>query len=251
MPTRISGIYKIVNKVNGKLYIGSAVDADSRFYFHKYGLKKGIHHSNHLQKAVNKYGIETFEFVLIEVIENPTKKLLEERENYWINFYDSANPQKGYNICPKAGTSLGFKHTKETLKHLKEIKSGKNNPRFGTKHTQETKEKMSKSALGRVITNEAKEKMRQAKLGIKLSPERCEQIRQRTLGQNNPFFGKHHTEESNEKNRQAHLGKPSPNKGKLFKRFCPKGHDKLIVGTIQHRCKECNHIRERLKSKGK
>jgi group I intron endonuclease len=250
MPKQISGIYRILNTINGKSYVGSAIDSDSRWYFHRYELKKSIHHSDHLQKAVNKYGIENFEFNVIETIENPTKELLEDRENYWIQFYDSANPEKGYNICPKAGTSLGFKHTEETLKHLKEIKSGKNNPRFGTKHTEETKQKMSKSQTGKKISAEAKNKMRLAKLGKKLSPERCEQIRQRTIGGQNPFFGKHHTEEANEKNRQAHLGKPSPNKGNL-KQFCSMGHDTFIVGRIQHRCRECNRIREKLRIRRK
>jgi hypothetical protein len=42
-----------------------------------------------------------------------------------------------------------------------------------------------------------------------------------------------HTAESNEKNRQSHLGKPSWSKGLLLKRFCPKGHDKLITGIYK------------------
>lgn len=68
MSKRISGIYRILNKINGKGYVGSAIDADSRWYFHRDELKKGTHHSDHLQKAVNKYGVENFEFIVIEVI---------------------------------------------------------------------------------------------------------------------------------------------------------------------------------------
>jgi len=48
-------------------------------------------------------------------------------------------------------------------------------------------------------TPEAKKKMSNAKRGKKLSPEHIEKIRKRMIGENNPFYGKHHSKESLEK----------------------------------------------------
>ena len=56
-----SGIYKIINNINNDFYIGSAKDLDKRKASHFYNLKTNRHINNHLQNAVNKYGIENFE----------------------------------------------------------------------------------------------------------------------------------------------------------------------------------------------
>ena len=54
---KISGIYKIVNKVNGKYYVGSSNDVlKTRFYEHKRLLTKNKHFNVKLQNAWNKYG---------------------------------------------------------------------------------------------------------------------------------------------------------------------------------------------------
>ena len=57
-----SGIYEILNTVNGKRYIGSAVYIVGRFARHRMHLRRGTHHSVHLQRAWNKHGEEAFEF---------------------------------------------------------------------------------------------------------------------------------------------------------------------------------------------
>jgi len=57
-----SGVYQIINLINNKIYIGSAIDFESRFKRHKNSLQKGKHHSILLQRAWNKYGGENFEF---------------------------------------------------------------------------------------------------------------------------------------------------------------------------------------------
>lgn len=59
------GIYKIVNKKNGKLYIGSSKTIERRLKDHRRLLSKGTHHSSKLQNAWNKYGEESFLFLVI------------------------------------------------------------------------------------------------------------------------------------------------------------------------------------------
>lgn len=84
-------IYKIYNDINNKLYIGQTVQTlGIRFTNHKMASKL---EKTKLYNAFNKYGIENFHITLIEEVED--YNLLNEREKYWINYYDSYN--NGYN----------------------------------------------------------------------------------------------------------------------------------------------------------
>ena len=91
----VRGIYKVTNKINGKVYIGQSVDIGRRWREHM-TTKDDIY----FHKAIQKYGVENFEW---EVIEQCKKKDLDEREIYWIEYYDSFN--KGYN-CTKGGDGV-------------------------------------------------------------------------------------------------------------------------------------------------
>lgn len=102
-----SGIYKIINTVNGQLYVGSAVSLRRRRHQHFTSLRRGRHKNPHLQAAFNKYGESAFVFTVIEIVEN--KEDLIAREQFFI---DDLNPE--YNIHRIAGSSLGVKHTAET-----------------------------------------------------------------------------------------------------------------------------------------
>lgn len=67
--TPSTGIYQIRNLVNGKIYIGSAVNINSRWRTHKANLNLNKHKSKHLQASWNKYGINTFIFKVLEYCE--------------------------------------------------------------------------------------------------------------------------------------------------------------------------------------
>ena len=82
-----SGIYRIINSVNGNIYIGSSVDLIRRRKQHFIALLNNKHFNNHLQSAYNKYGECNFEFEVIEDIdfcEDLQEKLLE-REQYYLD----------------------------------------------------------------------------------------------------------------------------------------------------------------------
>lgn len=80
------GIYKIVCKVNNKMYIGQSTNIKSRWKQH-IGMLNGNYHINiHLQSAWNKYGEDNFIF---EIIEECSIDKLNEREVYWIEKYNS------------------------------------------------------------------------------------------------------------------------------------------------------------------
>lgn len=118
-----SGIYRIKNKINSKIYIGSAIKLRRRFYEHNGALKNNTHSSGHLQKAYNKYGKNNFIF---EVVELCNKDNLIEREQYWLDYYKTYEDVNGYNICKVAGNSLGYKHSEKTIEKMKII--GKRKP---------------------------------------------------------------------------------------------------------------------------
>lgn len=106
-----SGIYKILNKITGKIYIGSSYDVLKRCKEHAYQLDTNIHCNQYLQNSWNKYSSDDFEFAIIELCE--VEDLLT-REQYWLDFTKSYDPEIGYNILKIAGSTLGSKRTEET-----------------------------------------------------------------------------------------------------------------------------------------
>lgn len=109
-------IYKIQNTINGKLYIGSSKRPQKRWYEHKRDLKKGNHHSTHLQNAWNLYGKDNFEF---SVIDECDVEIQFTREAEWVIKEQSHLEDWGYNMCiPEAGG--GYIHTEEHKAKLRE-----------------------------------------------------------------------------------------------------------------------------------
>jgi len=147
-----SGIYRIVNTVNEKSYVGSSVNLKNRKKAHFIDLKKGKHCNNYLQKSYDKYGSDNFKWEIIENIEfNENKELLKqnllEKEQYWINkliIKDGKNI--GYNICLRAGSCLGIKLSDEHKKKLSDGKKGDKNPMFGKLVSNETRLKLSEAS---------------------------------------------------------------------------------------------------------
>lgn len=84
-------IYKIINNVNQKIYIGKTTRTiEERFKEHCKDYKKRDLEKRPLYSAMKKYGIENFSIELVEETDNP-----EEREKYWIEYYGSF--KNGYN----------------------------------------------------------------------------------------------------------------------------------------------------------
>lgn len=117
---KVSGIYKITNTVNGKVYVGSAVNVQRRWFEHKNHLQNQKHHSQHLQRAWNSYGESVFAF---ELIESVNKEDLIQREQHWMDLL-RAFGKHGYNVSPKAGSSLGIKRSDETRRRISQSKHG-------------------------------------------------------------------------------------------------------------------------------
>lgn len=130
-----SGIYKITNKLNGRVYIGSSKEFKRRWTQHAYSLKTQRHNNKFLQADFNKCGEDAFVFDVIEVTDGKTKEqrlLLE--EIYIHQYYDKG--KTCYNLSTKAVSpeGCGLKNAEETRK-----KHSESSKRFWAEASQEQK----------------------------------------------------------------------------------------------------------------
>jgi group I intron endonuclease len=135
-----SGVYEIVNLINGKRYVGSSGRIDSRIKEHFFDLRGNSHKNAPLQQDWNEYGETAFEFLVILTC-HPKELIFKEQEQ--IDGYDF---DYLYNTHPTAGSPLGFKH------------STAGSP-LGFKHSEESKAKMSASRKGRAVSHEARARL--------------------------------------------------------------------------------------------
>lgn len=134
-----SGIYIIKNKIDNKVYIGQSVHVKYRISTHKCLLDKNKHENSYLQNAYNKFGKDNFEFKLLELCE---ENKLDEREVYWISYYDSMNRQKGYNR--ESGGNTNKRFCKERIQRI----TGEYNPMFSKNHSDKSKNKIREANRG-------------------------------------------------------------------------------------------------------
>jgi group I intron endonuclease len=174
------GIYKIINVVNNKFYIGSAVSFRKRKARHFSELRKGKHNNRHLQAAWNKYGEQAFVFVVIEEVED--RATLLDAENRWLK--DHVGKDYCYNIGTDAtAPSLGM--------------SGELSPTWGRKRTPE--ELAAQSWAGKKHTAESRDKIRQSLIGKPKTAEVRAKISATLSGAGNPNYGKPRSDTFKEK----------------------------------------------------
>ena len=230
-------IYEIKNKINGKIYIGQHLSNELGSYW---GSGKLI------KKAINKYGIENFERSILERCSS--KDELNEREKYWIKEKNSL--VNGYNLT-EGGTGgdnsqyIDYsdewvekqrQNTKnywdnlsdEERKNRSQKIIGEKNPMFGKDGFWKDK-KIPKEIGQKSIDNRRRYigeqnpnwkggvSKKKCKCGKNISPNNktCSDCRDRS-GENNPFYGKTHSDETRKKLSEIRMGKKPTNMRKII-----------------------------------
>lgn len=88
-------IYKYTNKINNKSYIGQTINPQKRKNYHKSAAfnPNARDYDKKFYRAIRKYTYEEFEYSILEECED---NIINEREKYYIQYYDSV--ENGYNI---------------------------------------------------------------------------------------------------------------------------------------------------------
>jgi group I intron endonuclease len=204
---KVSGIYKIINRINEKYYVGSSVSitgGKGRWARHKTDLKYNRHDNEHLQRAWNEYGKDNFDFVVVEQLDFITQKDLLVIEQKYLDVA-KIEPDKCYNL---------------------------NFDAFGTKYLREESiKKKSKSLKGRMFSKESKRRMSEARKGIIYSKETLENMSRAKSGRNHPLFGKQHSEETKMKMKKSHTGTSNYSYDYTIRRFVNQKTGELFEGT--------------------
>ena len=164
---KYSGIYSIRNTVSGRRYIGSAINIRQRWHSHRSLLLNGIHHSKTLLRSWLKHGETAFVFEVIEAVEDKSKLI--EREQFWINEFNAADPKTGFNMSPTAGSCIGFRHSDATRKKMSRLRNGVPKSEIGKRNITEALVNKNKSL-------EMREKVRASKIAFYSNPENRKQL---------------------------------------------------------------------------
>jgi group I intron endonuclease len=173
------GIYKIINVINNKFYVGSAVDFTARKRRHWWALRSQRHANKHLQAAWNKYGEQAFVFIIAEELEVGTDILA--AETVWLKEH------VGKDYCYNIGT--------EAIAFTRGW-TGEKNPMWGKtfSHTDEAKARISKASKARVQSDEEKAKRIKSMRGHHVAPSTRAKISASLSGEKNFNYGKPRTQ---------------------------------------------------------
>ena len=254
-------IYKVTNKINGKIYIGQTIQP--------LNIRWSSHCSEYsgctaIKRAIKKYGVENFTIEQIDVA--TTQEELDQKEQHYIEYYKSLVPN-GYNL------TTGGEHphlTDEVRKKLSERQMGDKNYWFGKKFTEEHRRKISESnkgkRLGIKLSDETKRKLSETHKGRPSNNVISEQCRRAAIASRkgkplsletrkklSEIFkgrefsdetrkklsvantGKHHSEETKCKLRELNIGSKSP---KAKRVICIETGE--IFGCVEDALRRCN-----------
>jgi len=217
-----SGVYQIVNLVNGHRYVGRSKNIEHRFYSHRFYLRHNKHHCIYLQRAWNKYGELSFRFEIIFNELNSEEQIAIEQ-----NLIDNTDNKYNISMSAKFGgdlTSMHPNHDKivddkrkiqlERFRIMSQDerkivcgRPGKQNGMYGKTHSETARKRISAANTGH-SRNKGLKRTREQRA-------RLSEIAKQRTGSKNPFYGKHHSAETKQKIALQNKGKVPTNARKV------------------------------------
>ena len=204
-------IYKTTNLINGRFYIGKQIDDDIEY----------LGSGKILRLAIKKYGKDNFKKEILEICNSDE---LDEREKYWINYYNAADGNDGYNIT--TGGNGG-----DVMR---------NNPDRDI-----IREKISNTLKCHSVSEETRIKMSNSKKGKKFSESHKSALSKNHVG----MTGKKHSDETKKILSEKNKGKKMPEDSKLKISAALKGMTGSFTGK-KHSTKSKRKMSESHKKKG-
>ena len=228
--TKTGIIYCWRNVRTEKRYIGQTVNPKRRFNRHKHHLGN-YDGQNHFYRAMNKYSeLSDWEYTVIEEV---PKELLDQREIYWIAFYNSNDPKHGYNMATGGNRHDGFELSAESRRKISEAKKGR-------KFSAETCKKISESQRGRKFSAESCRKMSAAKKGNSWNKgKKCSAETRRKISES--LKGKPSGNKCSEETRRKISNARNPNRIAIYQNdtlitICDTLKEAACLTDVSHAC---------------
>lgn len=247
-------IYKITNKINGKIYVGQTTRTlDARWSQHLYDATVR-EYPYAIYRAIRKYGVDAF--TIESICECETLEELNEQEKLFAQSLNAFVPN-GYTLT--AGTGIGADsddtklkksragkgrqfsetHKKNLSEAKKGTKTGQDNPFYGKTHTEETKKKLSEIAKHRTFSRETRKKMSESHKGKTPSQETLDKKSLAMSGEKNPMYGRRgkNSPHYGKKHSKEHRDKLAESQSKTFYFINPHGEE-IIIKNLAKFCRE-------------
>lgn len=197
-----SGIYKIINTVDGKYYVGSSKNIQKRWDEHRRELRLNKHPNDFLQNAWNKHGESNFDFKIIELVKNEELLLVEQK---YLDIV-KVESEMSYNLNYDARGGELSEYSKQKISKAN----------MGRKITEEIRLKLSESHKGIKLTDDAKLKLRVFNKGKKLSDDHKQKI---GLANKGKKYSSEIKKKLSELRKGLYIGKTNPSYDKTIYKF--------------------------------
>lgn len=251
-----SGVYKLTNKLNGRIYIGSAKRFKERWQTHAKRLKSGKHSNKFLQADYNKCGEEAFVFEVIEVIEGPQENRLLVEQTYIDQHYDEQ--QQCYNLTRSVNKRGPKCHSHNPEQTATKRKENPNRHRW----SEEEKKAISAKLRGHIVSEETRQKLREKSLGKKHTEESKHKCSESNKGKHREhLFDPEIRQRAIKASIEARKGKPTWNKGRKcteeekremserHKMYCASNPDWIQKQSDSHKGKKQSEETKKKRSK--
>lgn len=226
-----AGIYKITCTANGKFYIGRTVDYRKRIRQHMNDMIRHDHKNPIIQGCYDKYGVDSFEFELIEPMDVDSETMIQREQELLDRYIGTENCM---NVNRSADVFCDVPFTEERRAKIAMARKGKK----GKPKTEEQKLHMHNVMMGHKLSEETKRKISESHKGKKLSEEHKQKLRQ-YRGEKSYWYGK----SGEQVPHSIHVWQVDPKTGKKINRF-----PNAVEAAKTFGAKDGSYIRKYLKA---